>query len=326
MEENFNVEDFGENKLSKIENIEVCHSSPKEISLERECKIGTERGYVQWAEVFNDSFTATGEVKKQLPPGLYKIEQDNRGNFYFNRHPIKTDELIRFTDSVADGILKEIEHFWKLKHVFILNKFLHRRGYLFYGPQGSGKSIIVQQIISGIIAMNGVAIWIDSYPDDFLKAIQVLRKVEPERPIVVVFEDIDAIIKKYGDSGLLAYLDGEGQTDMVLNLATTNYPELLDKRIVARPRRFDRVIKIDMPGGTVRKEYFKCKVKDLSEEQLEKWVTSTAGFSFAALADLIISVKCFEYSFEDAVEKLRKLVNASPSSEDFRVNKVGFSD
>jgi ATP-dependent 26S proteasome regulatory subunit len=55
----------------------------------------------------------------------------------------------------------------------------------------------------------------------------------------------------------LSVLDGENQVDKVLNIATTNYPEKLDRRLVGRPRRFDRLIYIDMPNHVVRREYFK---------------------------------------------------------------------
>ncbi len=321
---NFELEDFGNKKVTGED-----RSSPDDAFQAQEVekgshKLETNRHFVQWSEVFDDVYTATGDVKKKLPSSLYKITRDNKGSYYFEKQPIKTDEFIRFSDSIADEILLEIEHFWKLKDIFIKNKFLHRRGYLLYGPQGSGKSIIVQQIIDGIIKMGGIAIWADSHPGLTTEGIQVLRRVESERPAVIVFEDIDAIIKRYGESEILSYLDGEGQTDKILNLATTNYPERLDKRIVARPRRFDRVIKIDTPGSLIRREYFKYKVKDLTESQLEQWVTSTSGFSFAALADLIISVKCFNYSFEDAIEKLRKLLDSKPSSEEFKTSKAGF--
>ncbi len=275
-------------------------------------------------------FLSPSSLRFQDSPGLtlvsYEVSQDDRGNYYFEIQPIKTDELLRFSDSLADEILSEIDRFWELKKQFEINKFSHRRGYLLYGPQGSGKSIIVQQIIEGIVNRGGIAIWVDKNPKMITTAIvEALRIVEPTRPIVVIFEDIDAIIQDYGESAILSYLDGDGRIDGVLNLATTNYPEKLDKRVVARPRRFDRVVKVDVPSPSIRKEYFKYKVKDLTEEQLEQWTTSTAGFSFAALADLIISVKCFEYKFEDAVERLRKLLDSNPSSEEFKTRKTGFN-
>src|SRR5262249_5544417 len=74
------------------------------------------------------------------------------------------------------------------------------------------------------------------HPAVFIRCLELFRRVEPERPIVCVFEDIDAIIKYYGDSDLLQWLDGNHQVDQAGNLASTHYPEDLDRRIISPPR------------------------------------------------------------------------------------------
>ena len=117
-------------------------------------------------------------------------------------------------------------------------------------------------------------------------------------------------------------LDGENQVDRVINIATTNYPEKLDKRIVARPRRFDRVIKIDMPNEKIRKEYFKNKL-GINGEDLDYWTEASNGFSFASLSELVISVKCLGNSFEKSIERLKELSRKHSSSE-FEQASVGF--
>ena len=40
----------------------------------------------------------------------------------------------------------------------------------------------------------------------------------------------------------------------------TNYPEKLDKRVKSRPRRFDRVVKINNPNKEMRKKFFEIKL------------------------------------------------------------------
>jgi SpoVK/Ycf46/Vps4 family AAA+-type ATPase len=109
----------------------------------------------------------------------------------------------------------------------------------------------------------------------------------------------------------------------VLNIATTNYPEKLDKRIVSRPRRFDRIEKIGTPTDNMRREFFRLKAGIKEEDELNLWVNSTKDFSFAALSDLIISIKCFGYEFDVAINKLRKILDSKPSSEEFN-SKPGF--
>jgi hypothetical protein len=50
---------------------------------------------------------------------------------------------------------------------------------------------------------------------------------------------------------------------------------------------------------------------------MAKWVTITDGLSFAALAELVISVTCLGNSLEDTVRVLRTLDDQHPSSREF---------
>jgi SpoVK/Ycf46/Vps4 family AAA+-type ATPase len=141
-----------------------------------------------------------------------------------------------------------------------------------------------------------------------------------------MFEDIDAIIEIHGDSELLQWLDGSHQINKVINIATTNYPERLDRRIVSRPRRFDRIIKIEAPADKIRELYLAKKLPDLPAAELSRWVTTTEGLSFAALAELVISVACLGNSLEETVAVLRTLDDQHPSSREFeRPGSMGFS-
>jgi SpoVK/Ycf46/Vps4 family AAA+-type ATPase len=123
--------------------------------------------------------------------------------------------------------------------------------------------------------------------------------------MVCVFEDIDATIEKYGDGELLQWLDGNCQVDNAVNLASTNYPEKLDPHVVARPRRFDRVLEIKMPTDSQREAYLRRKLVHLADVEILDWVHRTAGLSFASLAELIISVCCLANDFDQTIEILR---------------------
>jgi len=320
----FELEDFGKKIEVKMPetNIgkDIQQSKP---SLQEDKKAGVYT-FSQWSEIRQGMYTATGIIEKKLSGGLYKIREHN-DSYFFEKQQINVDSYIRFSDSIADKVLEEITQFWALKDKFDEYGFLHRRGYLLYGPQGGGKSILVQQIIQNIINNDGIAIWVDTAMWLIIGGMNVFRKVEPNRKIVMLFEDVDALIKEYGESELLSFLDGEGNLNEILCIATTNYPERLDKRIIARPRRFDRIIKIGAPTETVRREYFKVKA-NLNEVELEEWVNKTEGFSFAALADLIISVKCFRKDLEESINILKQLMYKKVSSEEFEIAKVGFNN
>ena len=209
----------------------------------------------QWMVLGGGSFQICGRTVHRLPAGAYTCTRDCYGNPLFQARNLQLDDLIDFPDSLPSTILREIDRFWHLGDRFRKFGFLHRRGYLFYGKQGSGKSSLIHQIIAKIVAAGHLAFFCEC-PSDFIHCLEQLRKVEPDRPMVCVFEDIDAIIKVYGDSELLQWLDGNHQVDKAVNLASTNYPERLDRRIVSRPRRFDRILRIESPEARLRAAYF----------------------------------------------------------------------
>jgi hypothetical protein len=277
--------------------------------------------FVQWIIRDAGVYQACGPTVPQLPPGAYSCTYDNYGNAIFQSRRLYVDDLIDFTDSIPSKVLHEIDRFWSLGDRFKKYGFLHRRGYLFFGKLGCGKSSIIHQVIGRIIAAGNLAFFCEQ-PNIFIRCMEQFRKVEPNRPMVCVFEDIDAIIATFGDSDLLQWLDGNHQVDRAVNLATTNYPERLDRRIISRPRRFDRLIKIEPPDARLREMYFTRKLPELSRTELVKWVEISKGLPFAALAELVISVACLGNSLEEAAQLLHSLNVHEPNSGDFLLNET----
>jgi pentatricopeptide repeat protein len=281
---------------------------------------------VQWAVCGPHTYKPVSSTFPKLSSGVYSINVSQYHGLIYQKKDIKVDNLLRFPDSVSGKILAEITTFWGKGDKFLEHGFLHRRGYLLHGPAGSGKTCLVHQIIADIIENNGLVFQCTNHPSVFNDGLSHFRKVEPNRPIVCLFEDIDAIIEEHGEDEILTLLDGENQIDKVLNIATTNYPEKLDKRLVARPRRFDRVLEIGMPSDIVRAMYFQKKLNltNVTDEEIARWVAASEGFSFAACAELVISVCCFEKKFEDAVETLKEMMSANIHSRTYNKERPGF--
>ncbi len=279
---------------------------------------------IQWKVAMPGVYESCGTTHRRLPAGAYGCSLNQYGEPQLLVKDLQVDDLIDFANSLPAQILTEIENFWALGEKFQRYGYLHRRGYLLYGPQGSGKSSVVHQVVHRIIKAGHVAVFCE-HPGVLTRTMELFRKIEPERPLVCMFEDIDAIIELHGDSELLQWLDGSHQINKVINIATTNYPERLDRRIVSRPRRFDRIIKIEAPVAHIRQEYLSKKLPELHGPELARWVELTDGLSFAALAELVISVACLGNSLEDTVEVLRMLDDQRPSSREFeRPGAMGF--
>jgi hypothetical protein len=282
---------------------------------------------VQWAVCGPHTYKAVSSTAAKLESGVYGVSVSQYHGLIYQRKAVCVDDLLRFPDSVSGKILGEITTFWGKGKQFQEHGFLHRRGYLLHGPAGSGKTCLVQQIIADIVNADGLVFQCSNHPSIFNDGLAQFRKVEPNRPIVCLFEDIDTIIDEHGEDEILALLDGENQIDKVLNIATTNYPEKLDRRLVARPRRFDRVLEIGMPSDDVRKMYFQKKL-NVTDEEIEKWVKASNGYSFAACAELVISVCCFENPFDKAVKTLDEMMSAHPKSSDYEIkgkSNLGFA-
>lgn len=275
----------------------------------------------QWATLSSRVFKAVPSTHTTIKSGCYSVTLDrNDEKPIFMMKDIATDDIIRFKDSLADEIMEEIDRFWSSGDEFKEFGVMKRRGYLLYGPQGTGKSSVVQQIIVDVIKRGGIVLVCDN-PKYFAAGLATIRQVEPKRQIVCVFEDIDAIIKRYGEDQLLSVLDGSDKISDVLNIATTNYPEHLDKRIISRPRRFDRVIKILAPDVNVRKAFFQVKLPKSEQKNIVKWVADTDGMSFASLTELIISVFCLGNKYEHTLKVLKDIEGGHPNSDDFGVKK-----
>jgi len=275
-------------------------------------------------------FYSCERSQPQIPPGQYDMEYDHsRGEPYFEIKESITDDLITLPDSASEEVIAAVEDFWTKKDLFRKYGFLWKRGVLLWGPPGSGKTCTVEVIAQNIVKAGGVAMYMKD-PNFGSFALDAFREVEPNRPMVVMMEDIDSIINNYGDAAILNLLDGKDQIENVLYIATTNYPEQLDKRIRNRPSRFDIVKLIDMPSPEARAEFLRVKNHHRFGEgnnslQLEKWVAETEGFSVAHLKEVIISVEVFDVPFDATIRRLRLMMDSNPSSEEIS-KELGLAD
>jgi hypothetical protein len=276
----------------------------------------------QWS-VSGKAFSPAPRTTHRLPPGIYKPEWDGNGSLFFDAQSLALDNLVQLPDSKSDEVIKEISRFWTLKDKFKQYGFIHKRGVLLWGPAGSGKSSTVMFVTKELVNSGGIVIIAnETRPAALSSALATLRIIEPHTQMMVVLEDIDALIQRFGESEILSLLDGEASVDNVIFMATTNYPENLDGRVVNRPSRFDRVVKIGMPSSEARRAYLVSRKLELTDDEMDYWVEETADFSIAHLKEVIVGVKCFGGDFDTEMKRLRSMAK-TPKSDDPK-GKVGF--
>ncbi|GES85435.1 ATP-dependent metalloprotease [Rhizophagus clarus] len=118
-------------------------------------------------------------------------------------------------------------------------------------------------------------------------------------PSIVFIDELDAIGSKRNPKDqtymkqtlnqLLVDLDGFSQTEGVIFIAATNFPELLDKALV-RPGRFDRHVAVPLPDVRGRVQILSHHLKNVQlarDVDISIIARGTPGFSGADLANLV---------------------------------------
>jgi SpoVK/Ycf46/Vps4 family AAA+-type ATPase len=278
-------------------------------------------------------FWGTSNVEDIVPPGLYKCSQREDVGPCFQKLMIETDALIQLPDMVCNEVIAQIKEFWsdEVKQALESRGFMHKRGIMMFGEPGSGKTCTIQMLVKMLIDNGGIAIYAED-PSILSNCLQLLRRIEADRPVIVILEDFDTLTDRdRRENNWLAVLDGEAQIKNVVFLATTNYIENIDKRFVDRPSRFDIIMPVPMPSARCRAAYIRYKEPSLTDDELFEWVQESDGFSLAHVKEMIISVLCFGKSLKETVQRLntqrkREFKNTTLESEAKGSTGIGFSN
>lgn len=118
-------------------------------------------GEKRWAAQ-HDVFWGATQTYDRLPPGLYRCGHVDGVGTVLLRQTITVDDLIDLQDDNVSSILAEFERFWSRGREFELRGFLKKRGFLFYGGPGSGKTALVNMLIQKLIDdHNGIVLFLD---------------------------------------------------------------------------------------------------------------------------------------------------------------------
>lgn len=262
-------------------------------------------------------YWSANELRKTLPAGMYRATERPNVGIVLKEMTVDTDELMELPDSPSQAVLEEVKRFWKLKAEFAARGFIHKRGVMLWGPPGSGKTATVNQLISLVVRQyQGIGFFVD-HALTAQHCLRMVRSIEPDRPIVGLIEDLDALVAadREAENAYLALLDGEAQVSNIVFVATTNYPERLDRRFTDRPSRFDLIKQIGMPSAASRRVYLRTKEPSLTDSELNTWVERTEGLSIAHLRELIILARCYGKSLDEALARLFSMRNELPNSE-----------
>lgn len=203
---------------------------------------------------WGDAFIRCGQTVRTLEPGFYDVKGLGPIGYGLVPKEIVGDELIDIPGTIADEMYDDIDYFLRTKDTYARYGLTHKRGYLFYGPPGSGKTSLAMMLARRFIERSDGVVMFCPDHGAFYNGVAILRDVEPGRPSMYLIEEADTIVN---NTHCLSILDGELSIQGAVFVAMTNYKDKLPPRINNRPGRFDRVEMVACPPEAVQLEYLR---------------------------------------------------------------------
>ncbi len=210
-------------------------------------------------------------------------------------HKASFDDLV-LAPLLDQTLLADFKSFLTAKASYVEHGIAWKRGALFEGPPGNGKTHCIKALVNEL----GVpCLYVKSFDCTHSSPQSSIHRVfelaRQRAPCVLVLEDLDSLLAAQTRAFFLNELDGFHDNEGLITIGSTNHPERLDAAIVERPSRFDRKYYFGLPVAAERKRYvasWNARLKEdmrLDSACAEEVVARTDGFSFAYLKELYAS-------------------------------------
>jgi len=252
----------------------------------------------------NELTIAIGQWSSELHNEMWVFDQ---GWWTKNADLWKSIQKSHWRDVILDedqklAIQNDVRHFFDSKERYDKLRVPWKRGVIYYGPPGNGKTISIKALSHELYSRK------DPVPTLYVKsfaayggpqrAVQLIfEKARKEAPCLLVFEDLDSLVTDGVRSYFLNEVDGLSNNEGVMMLGSTNHLDRLDPSISKRPSRFDRKFpfpKPDLDQRTAYCEYWRGKLADSKEIEFPKELSPeiakiTDKFSFAYLQEAFVA-------------------------------------
>ena len=205
------------------------------------------------------------------------------------------DNLI-LPEKLKGDLHKDVSRFFGSREAYEKYNIPWKRGLLFVGPPGNGKTHAIKALIN---ATGRPCLYIKTFESESWCEETGIRKVferaRAASPCLLILEDLDSLVSAENRSFFLNEMDGFAANVGILTIATTNHPGKLDPAILDRPSRFDRKYHFGLPARPERLAFIERWNRSLEpESQLSTDGESSAAdktetFSFAYLKELFLS-------------------------------------
>lgn len=217
------------------------------------------------------------------------------------------DDVI-LDEDMKKALQTDVEGFFDSQETYQKLKVPWKRGIIYYGPPGNGKTISIKAMMNSLYqrGTNGdkrMAVptlyvrTLSSFMGPEYSLQMIFGKAREEAPCYLVFEDLDSIVSDNVRSYFLNEVDGLKSNDGILMVGSTNHLDRLDPGISKRPSRFDRKYYFPNPNHAERVQYCKFwqgkladnKDLDFPDKLCESIANITDKFSFAYMQEAFIA-------------------------------------
>ncbi|KAJ9608857.1 hypothetical protein H2200_006628 [Cladophialophora chaetospira] len=231
----------------------------------------------------------------------------NQGYWHKDTTLYRAIQKSHWEDVILDKSLKEdlvdtVQRFFDSRDEYDKLRVPWKRGVIFYGPPGNGKTISIKATMHTLynrtppIPTLYVKSLVGFAPPEY-SIESIFRKARQEAPCYLVFEDLDSLVTDQVRSFFLNAVDGLSENEGILMIGSTNHLDRLDPGIAKRPSRFDRKYLFPDPDFGQRVKYCHYWQKKLSDnkeigfpdEICEATAKITDAFSFAYIQEAFVS-------------------------------------
>lgn len=214
---------------------------------------------------FVEELQATAKEKSKEPPKVYAWNYGWR----FARHCPPSRSVV-LPDGMLSDLIEDMRRFQGAREWYEYRGMPYRRGYLFYGVPGSGKT---STVLCAANELDRNIYWLSLSGLSDAQIRDAFQQVSENS--IVLLEDVDCAfeerVNKEGEgaltfSGLLNALDGVASQEGRMVVMTTNHIERLDPALI-RPGRIDRQIEFGNATTNQILELAKRFIGDTGEAQ-----------------------------------------------------------
>ncbi|KAK4561112.1 hypothetical protein LTR86_005067 [Recurvomyces mirabilis] len=173
-----------------------------------------------------------------------------------------------------------------------------KRGLLFHGPPGNGKTISIKALMHTLLDRKDPipALYVRNAPMTY-DIRSVFVQARALAPCMLILEDVETIVTPQTRSYFFNEMDGLENNDGLFIVASTNFLDRLDPGLSKRPSRFDRKYLFPLPNEherTLYCEFWRHKLEKNKDIEFPKKLSPamahiTPDFSFAFLQECFVA-------------------------------------